>query len=398
MSAPSTRTGVERIRVLRIIARMNVGGPARQVTALAQGLDGDRFEHRVLVGVVGPGEVDFLQEQALDIGVRTITGLGRAVRPADDLRAYVSIIRELRAFRPHVVHTHTAKAGFLGRLAVLVSHPRRRGRPSLVHTFHGHLLKGYFPPRVTMAVTVLERWLARRTDLFVAVGARVRDELLAAGVGQRHQYRIVPPGIAWSSPPPRATARAALGIDGGGPVVVFVGRLAPVKRPDRFVDMAGRVLRQVPSAMFVVVGGGELEQDLRAQVVAAGLDNSVRLLGWRSDVELAYAASDVVVLTSDNEGTPVSLIEAALAGRPVVTTDVGSVAEVVVDGETGLVVEPDAAALAAAVVSLLVDDGIGRRFGAEARRRAEERFSAQRLVADTAKLYNELLGRPEASP
>ena len=380
-------------RVLRVIARMNVGGPALQVTGLMLELDRSRFEQRLLIGDCGPDEVNYLQLHGLELGEVRIPGLGRAVRPLDDVRALKRLVREIRTFRPHVVHTHTAKAGLLGRFAVKLSGVRPR--PATVHTFHGHLLSGYFGPTTTRAVVAIERFLARRTDRLVAVGARVRDQLLAARIGRPEQYVVVPPGIELATPPTPADARAMLDVPADAPVVAFVGRLTRVKRPDRLIATAERVVARVPGTVFLVAGDGDLLDATRDQ--AQPLGDAVRFLGIRSDVEAVLAAADVVLLTSDNEGMPVSLIEAAMAGRPSVTTAVGSAGEVVIEGETGFVVERDAGALADATARLLSDPDLRRRMGDAARVHGARQFSRARLVADTERLYDSILGAGEAS-
>lgn len=372
----------DRLRVLRVIARMNVGGPAVQASALATRLDPERFESRLLVGSVAPGEADYLELRGHGVPHERVTGLGRAPHLLDDGRAFRTLARYMRAFRPHIVHTHTAKAGVLGRLAAM-----RARVPLRVHTFHGHLLHGYFTPAKTRAVVAVERRLARRTTRLSAVGAQVRDELLAAGIGRPEQYVVVPPGVDLRSPPSRAEARQDLGLAKEGPVIAYVGRLTGVKRPDRLLDVVARLARGT-EVVTLIVGDGELRSELEAN--ARALPGDVRFLGWRSDIEAVYSAADVVVLTSDNEGMPVSLIEAALVGRPCVTTDVGSAGEVVVDGVTGYVTPTSNDALAGAVDRLLADDGLRARMGDAARERAEREFSAARLVRDTEELYEEL--------
>lgn len=370
--------------MLRVIARMNVGGPALQVTTLARGLDQTAFDQRTLVGHVGDDEADYLDLRDPGVPVTRIDGLGRSIRAAGDARAFGALLAEIRRFRPHIVHTHTAKAGVLGRLAAWVS-----GVPATVHTFHGHLLHGYFSPAVTASVRQVERVLAPRTTRLVAVGARVRDELLAAGIGRAGQFVVVPPGVSLPVPPSRGNARRVLGLPDEGFVVAYVARLIPVKRPDRFVTMARRLADRRDDVRFVVAGEGPLLESARA--AGQGLGDRLRFLGWRSDVQAVYGAADVVVLTSDNEGMPVSLIEASMAGRPVVTTAVGSAAEVVRDGVTGLVTSIDADHLAAAVDRLLDDEALRERLGAAAAHHAQRSFSASRLVADTEALYRELL-------
>jgi glycosyltransferase involved in cell wall biosynthesis len=374
---------VERLRILRLIARTNVGGPALQVATLTTGLDPARFEQRLLVGCVDEREADYLELRAPDVPFTRIPTLGRAVRPTDDLRAFREVVAQIREFRPQIVHTHTAKAGTLGRIAAT-----RCRVPAVVHTFHGHLLHGYFSPVKTRAVVGVERLLAHRTTRIAAVGRQVRDELLAARIGKAHQYAVVPPGVAMPPVPAPGAARASLGLPAAGPVVAFVARLTAIKRPDRFADVARIVTERRPDASFVVAGEGELLQALRAQL--APLGDRAHFLGWRGDVETVYGACDVVALTSDNEGMPVSLIEAAACGRPAVTTNVGSASEVVLDGVTGFVTAIDARAVAEGVLRVLDAPDAARRMGDAAARHAEQQFGASRLVHDVAQLYEEI--------
>lgn len=376
-------SGVERIRVMRVITRMNVGGPALQVSVLMRGLDPERFDQRLYTGLVGPGEADHLSLRDPDVRACRVATLGRSVRPADDARAVAALVAEMRRFRPHIVHTHLAKAGLVGRTAASLTRV-----PARVHTYHGHLLYGYFSPARTRLVVATERMAARRCDRLVAVGARVRDELLAAGVGRDGQYAVVPPGTVLGPLPDRAEARRTLGVPGDGPVVAFVGRLTGVKRPDRFVSVAREVRRIVPAVRFVVCGGGDAAGEVSA--AAGEFGAAMRMVGWRSDVETVYAAADLVLLTSDNEGMPVSLIEAGLAGVPVVATRVGSVAEVVEDGVTGLLGPCDAGELAGRAARLLIDEPLRREMGVRARTRTAQRFGPGRLVSDIDAIYTSI--------
>jgi glycosyltransferase involved in cell wall biosynthesis len=371
------------IRILRIIARMNVGGPAWQVSVLTRGLDEHRFESRLVVGDVGEGEADFIALRDPDLPALKIPALGRSVRFGDDLRAFVAIRRAIRDYRPDIVHTHTAKAGVLGRLAAATCRV-----PVRVHTFHGHVLHGYFKRWVTRLVRIVEGLLARRTTALVAVGERVRDELLGAGIGRSDQYVMIPPGVALEARPDRVSARNGLGLPLNRPLVLFVGRLTAVKRPDRLIEAMALVLDTRADAVLAIAGEGELLEETRSR--AEPLGESVRFLGWQRDIAGLYAAADCMVLTSDNEGMPVTLIEAAMAGVPSVTTDVGSAREVVLDGVTGLVVAPDAAAVADGLVRLL-DDDLRHRMGAAARARAEAEFDTRRLITDHESLYERLV-------
>ncbi len=376
------------IRVLRVIARMNVGGPAWQVSVLTRGLDTSRFETRLIAGDVGGGEADFVELRDPDLPLVKIPALGRSVRFGDDLRAFIAIRREIRLFRPDIIHTHTAKAGVLGRLAAATCRV-----PLRVHTFHGHLLHGYFKRAVSRVLVIVEQVLARGTTALVVVGERVCDDLLAAGIGRYDQYAVIPPGVASADSLHRESARLRLGLPLDVPVVLFVGRLTAIKRPDRLIEAMSLVLERRPDAVLAVVGEGYLLEETRRR--SEPLGSSVRYIGWQPDIANLYVAADCVVLTSDNEGMPVTLIEAAMAGVPGLTTDVGSAPEVVLDGVTGLVVASNAAAVADGLLRLF-DVELRDRLGTAARVRAETEFGTGRLVADHEALYERLMAEAAA--
>lgn len=386
MTTPDVGDG--RIRVVQLIARLNVGGPATQVLALADGLDPGRFDVTIAAGSVADDEADHLAVRAPGIEVEVVPGLGRAVRTGADARAAAGVRRLIRRIRPHVVHTHTAKAGVLGRTVA-----SRLGVPT-VHTFHGHLLHGYFGPTGTRAVVTVERRLARRTGCLIAVGAQVRDDLVVAGIGGPDRYRVVPPGIEPPEQVPRDQARRDLGVPDDAEVIAFVGRLTAIKRPDRLLDALSSLASAGRRPTVLVAGDGELRADLERDVADRRLD--VRFLGWRADVGRVFGAADLAVLTSDNEGMPVALIEAAHCGVPAVATDVGSVREVVVDGETGLLTTPAAASVAETVRRLLDDPGRRATLGSAAALHAAATFSPVRLAAATAEVYEELVAERRA--
>ncbi|MFC6074864.1 glycosyltransferase [Microbispora bryophytorum] len=382
---------------MEIIARMNVGGPATQILGLYERLNLEEFDHRLYTGQVEENESDRLGVRDGGARIHRVAGLGRSVRPADDWRALLRLAAEMRAFRPHIVHTRTAKAGALGRVAARLARAGSAwhgGRTA--HVFHGHLLDGYFSPVKRRLYVMAERRLAAMTDHLVTVGAKVRDDLLAAGIGRPGQYVVIPPGVRLGAVPGREDARAHLGLPPDAPVVAFVGRLTGVKRPDRFVAVARALLARLPGCRFVVCGGGELTGEVER--AAQAVPGAFHLLGWRADVETVYAAADVVLLTSDNEGTPLTLIEAGMAGTPVVATRVGSVGEVVRHGVTGLLAATDAGELTAHAYRLLTDPALARRMGESARRWTTDSFAVERLVADTEALYRSLCAAPGRSP
>jgi Glycosyltransferase len=381
------------LRVLRIISRMTIGEAASQVGALLYGLDPDQFEQRLYTGPVEPGEPDYRRLRATDLPIRLLPALRRATRPTDDLRALAALVDAIREFRPDLVHTHDLRAGRLGRIAAVACRV-----PLRVHSFHEYPVVSGRSPTLTRLALGAERALARTNHALVVVNARVRDELLAARIGRPAQYTVIPPGVSLPPVPDRAEARRRLGLGGPGPVVAYVGPVTAAKRLDRMLSVARAVRRVMPDVHFVVCGTGDR---LAATVAAASAaDLSVTFLPWRPDVEVVYAAADLVLLTSDREGTPLTLIEAAQAGRPVVATDVGGVAEVVRHGRTGLLCDrADLDGLCRAVLRLLGDADLRRRMGRAAQAEVREVFGTPRLVAATRDLYHRLaLARGRRSP
>ena len=363
------------------------GGPRCQATVLSRGLDPARFDQRLLVGAVGPEEGDYAALRAPDLKAESVVGLGREPHAGRDVRALYEISRIVREFRPHIVHTHKAKAGVLGRTAAWTHRV-----PATVHTFHGHLLTGYFSPAKTQRGRERRAHASRAgRPAWSRWATGCATSCSHARVGRRAQYVVVPPGTGFPSVPSREDARQRLGLPLDVSVVAFVGRLTGVKRPERFVDASIRLAATHPNAHFLVAGEGELLDSLRER--AGPLGDRIRFLGWCADIEQVYAGSDVVMLTSDNEGMPVSLIEAAAVGIPAVTTRVGSAPEVVLDGVTGLVTATDTAELADATGRLLDDDQLRQRLGDAARLHASEQFGAARLVDDIARLYEQVAAR-----
>jgi len=364
---------------------MNVGGPAVQVSGLMRGLPPDLFDQTLITGFCDEDEADYLDTHETGIEAVRLSGLGRTIRPSDDAAVLGKLVSQIRRTRPHIVHTHTAKAGAIGRVATKLS----RSRAKTIHTYHGHLLHGYFNAAKTRAVIGAEQLLSHASNRLVTVGYSVRDDLLSVGVGSPAKYRVIPPGIQIGPLPPKQDARRALGIPETGPVLSFIGRVTGIKRPDRFIDVALRVSKHRPDAQFVIVGDGDLMRETRDKVRQSNAP--IQFLGMQNEVETCLAASDGVVLTSDNEGTPIGLIEAAMAGIPVVASDVGSVHEVVRDGETGWLAAPDAAALSAAVLELLRGPEEAARRGNGARNLAEQKFGVSRFLNDYEQLYTEVL-------
>lgn len=373
------------IRVLRIITRMNIGGPAIQISGLMRRLPHYGVEQLLLSGMCGPDESDYIDTVGSDISVTRIESLGRRVSLRNDIAALVAIRRHVKTFLPDVVHTHTAKAGLLGRIAAMSVRPR----PKIVHTFHGHLLSGYFGAIATRILIWIEKLLALASDALIAVGPEVKDDLIGVGIGSEDKFVVIVPGVEVSDVPPKSQIRAQFGWQAEGPIVSVVGRVTSIKRPDRMLDVVEGTVAELPTLRVVVAGDG----DLRASTEAAAKRRRlpIEFLGWRDDVEMVLAASDVTLLTSDNEGTPLSLIQAALLGVPAVAANVGSVRHVVEDGCTAWLAQPEVPSLTKALVSALSEPAELLRRSKMAREWSNKRFSVDRLAHDHASLYQKLI-------
>jgi glycosyltransferase involved in cell wall biosynthesis len=390
--------GGESIRVLRVIARLNVGGPAIQAITLSRLLAERGYETRLVRGREGPreGSMDALAEE---LGVKPVSlpALQRRIG-LGDLAALLFLRRQIREWQPQILHTHAAKAGALGRLAALLS--GRSRPPVIVHTFHGHVLTGYFSPFVSGLFRWIERLLARITTRLIAVSEEVRGDLVRLRVAPAEQIVVVPLGFDLSRfvvpeeerRARREAFRSDLGLPLDAPLVTLVGRLEPIKRVDRFLRVANRI--EEPRAWFLVVGDGSLREQLQESAEARRLGERLVWAGLREDMPDVYFATDVLAVTSDNEGTAVTAIEAQAAGLPVVATRVGGMSSVVLDGETGYLTAPDdEAALANALARLLLNERAPSTLGAAGEERVRQIFALDRLLSDVDGLYRRLLGR-----
>jgi glycosyltransferase involved in cell wall biosynthesis len=391
-------------RVVQIIARLNVGGPAVQTIALTDELRAFGYSTRLVRGVEDPaeGNMDYL---ATERGiVPTLIPSMRRDPGRGDLLALAQLIWLLWRERPAVVHTHAAKGGTLGRLATVLAYPLPRRRPVIIHTYHGHSLSGYFSGRTSAFYRRIEQLLAHVSDVLVAVSAEIRDELVGFGVSAPAKFRVIPLGLDLTPFTAdadrlerRRVLRQAWGIGDDELVVTLIARVVPIKRVDRFLA-AARLVDDRAGVSFVVVGDGELREQMENSEDAIALGEHLVWAGFRRDIDAVCFASDVVTLTSDNEGTPVSLIEAQAAAVPVVATDVGGVRSVVLDGETGLLGAPDdLESLASALRRLLDEPGLRERMGSAGRRHVMAHYALGRLVADHARLYEELLTERRAA-
>ena len=408
------------MKIVRVIARLNVGGPAKHVVWLTKGLAAPEYQSLLVAGTVPPEEDD-MGYFAADMGVAPIfiPQMSREISLKDGLTIW-KLFKLFQRERPDIVHTHTAKAGTVGRLAgllyrwftpgVLLGRPRRC---VFIHTYHGHIFHSYYGPIKTRLFLSIEKTLARLvTDRIIVLSRQQLREIHEEfGVGRASQFAVVPLGLDtslfadWGER--RQTFRDELGIGDNDVLVGIVGRLTEVKNHGLFLEAAALSKKSADSSgtqiRFVVIGDGHLRDSLEAQARDLGLTDDVKFVGSRRDLETFYPALDIVALTSRNEGTPLTLIEAMANARAVLSTSVGGVvdllgAPMVQEGtqafvvcERGVRVAPgDAEALAAGIAKLAADPALRRKIGERGLQFATAAYSKERLLEDVASLYAEL--------
>ncbi len=383
--------------IVHVIARLNVGGAALHVIQLAA--EQQRRGHEVLVvaGTLAAGE-ESMEYAAIDRGVpvRRLQALQRELSIHHD----ATVIRELRGILrerlPDVLHTHTAKAGATGRIAASLV---RRRPAAVVHTFHGHVLRGYFGARRERAFLQAERLLAPRTDALVAVSAEVRDELVELGVAPRERFVVIPYGFELPAATPasgrlRVERRAELGIGDDAFVAGWAGRLTDIKRPLDLVAALNAAVSRGIDAVLVVVGDGTGRAATEQHARALGILDRCRFVGFQRRMDEWYPVFDALLLTSENEGTPVVAIEALATGCPVVATDAGGTATVVSDTLSGYLVEVgDVEALGERLARLAGDPALRKRLGHFGADDMRARFATSRMADDVELLYESIVGR-----
>jgi glycosyltransferase involved in cell wall biosynthesis len=403
------------MKIVRIIARLNVGGPARHVVWLAREL-ADEFETVLVAGTVPPGEEDmgYLADES-GIEPVFIKEMSRELSPKDVVSLW-KIFRLLKKEHPDIIHTHTAKAGTIGRTAgflyrwltwkTLVGKPRR---VKIVHTFHGHIFHSYYGRAKTKLFVLIEKALAKfATDKIIVISRQqLREIHNDVGIGKTEKFAVVPLGIdldPFASPELRRERfRKEIGVLENEILVSFVGRLTEIKNISMFLKAAAAVKKKAvkPLFKFAVVGDGHLRESLEKQAAELGISDIVTFAGNRKDTEDIYAASDIVGLTSLNEGTPLSLIEAMAGERAVVSTLVGGVVDLL--GETkeerdgfsvcerGLgVASGDADGFANALLYLAGGENLRKQFGGGSKKFVDSKYSKERLVEDIRKIYRGL--------
>lgn len=382
------------IRILRVIARLNMGGPTLNVSYLTKGLEERGYETTLVAGRLARGE-DSMAFAAQELGVEVVQvpQLHRELSPVYDPVSVRRLVQEIRRLRPHIVHTHTAKAGAVGRLAALLAGDARP--PVLVHTFHGHVLRGYFDPMRTELFRETERFLARHTTRLIAVGPQVRDDLVALGVAPPEKFSVIRLGIDLTgrvTDGDGAGLRRLFGVPPERFVVGWIGRMTGIKRVPDVLAIFRRLLDLGIDAELCLVGDGPERSRLEQRARELGISRRTLFAGYQREIAPYFDLFDAFLLPSANEGTPVVAIEALAARRPVVATRVGGVPDVVREGVDGFLTDVgDVDAAADALATLARDEGLRRRFGEAGRERVLPRYRVERLVDDVDALYRELL-------
>lgn len=396
-SAPVFDVATRPVRILRVLSRLNVGGPTLHVVLLTQAFNAGAFTTRLVSGSVGPheGDMSYVATER-DVPVSRLPELGRSVSPFRDITALAKLTRLMMSFRPAIVHTHASKAGALGRLAAALYNVTRRPerRAVIVHTYHGHTFEGYFGRLPALIFRLLERGLARATDIIVVLSDSQRDDIVRRfRVARSSQVRVVPLGLDLEpffsiQDDDVAPARSKLGLPASTRAIVAAGRLTAIKNLGMLLRAFASVARSRPSVHLFIAGDGEDRAELVRESETLGIADRVSFLGWQRDMAAVYAACDVVALTSHNEGTPVALIEAIAAGCRAVSTNVGGVATIV-DSSCGILVQPGMEQAFSKALEGALDAGRLDR----PTRLQMRRFSIDRLVADLTAVYTDALDR-----
>jgi glycosyltransferase involved in cell wall biosynthesis len=359
------------MRVLHVIARLNVGGTARYITRLAEELPKHKIETFIATGFVQGSEQE--DSSAKKLKVIRIPSLGRQINPIKDHFAFKQLLEVIREVKPDILHTHTFKAGYIGRIKTKEINRAAGKQVKFVHTFHGHLFDDpEFSGLKSLIITSLERSFAKKTDAIVTVGAQVGKELLERRIGQPKQFTNIPPGVE-PLKIPKAKPRTKITIG-------WIARVTGVKNPLRALEIA----KQFPDAQFLIAGGGDMLDQVKSQA-----PRNTKVLGW-TDAAKLFAASDIIFSTSENEGMPIALIEAQLAGKSVVATNVGGVAEVVLNNKTGFVTRKNTDDLAKALEKLINSKALRTAQGKAAKAHAAKAFSVEKMIQAHVSLYKKL--------
>jgi glycosyltransferase involved in cell wall biosynthesis len=361
----------EGVKIVHLIARFNSGGTAKWLMELVNGLRKNGIKTEIYSGEVQNGEIEDLNFSKL--GGNKIPSVGRKISIISDLKSIYTFRKILIKENPKILNTHTAKAGFIGRLASIGLSIK------VVHTYHGHIFYGYFNPALTKGVILLERILNTLTDAYIVNGDKVKKDLISERIGAATKFNVIHPGVKQEKFGDRKSLRKKLRVDEQKLVVGWLGRITQIKRIDRLIELA----HLYPSILFLVGGDGD-----QKKIFEKTAPKNVKFLGWVEQRNF-WPLCDIAFLTSDNEATPISLIEAAYAGIPIVAQNVGSVREVFENGVGGFLVS-EKSELSRVIKVLTEDKALRIKMGREARRYATSNFSIEAFISEHLKVYDSL--------
>ncbi|MFC1517569.1 glycosyltransferase family 4 protein [Candidatus Margulisiibacteriota bacterium] len=378
----------KKLKILRIIARLNIGGPAIHVINLTHYLNNEQFESKLVIGKEADFEGNMLDLAAeKNVAPIVLPELGRELNFFKDIKTLWKLYKIIRKEKPDIVHTHTAKAGTLGRLAAKLA-----GVKNIYHTFHGHIFHSYFGRLKTALFLLIERFLARFTTKIIVISERQKQELLKLKIAPLSKFSVIPLGFELDKFKELVRTnylRDQLSIGGDEKLVGIIGRLAPVKNHHLLIPIMQAVQKkQQGQVKLVIIGNGELEEQLKGLVKDAGLENVILFSSWQKDLAKVYPDLDLVILTSLNEGTPVTLIEAMACGIPVISTDVGGVGDVVKNGESGILENKEnTEKFAEDIIELLSNNELREKYIKNAKKHVFETYAVNTLVENIRNLY-----------
>lgn len=373
------------IRVVSIISRMNVGGPAVLLSELIKNLPAKEFHHTLITGTCQSNEINYLDSHPLYSEVIYIDEIKRSVLPIADVKSFFKLMKTLKSLKPDIVHTHTSKAGVLGRLAARIATPQAK----IIHTYHGHLLYGYFPRWKTSLIVLLEKLLGRFTDTFIGVTNQVKRDLLKAGIGPESKWTVIRPGVTAGAEVEELEARSALNISSDKFVIAWIGRFTDIKNPMLAIK-AVEDFRTDSETLLVMAGAGELWEHCKNYAGSKQLP--IKFLGWVSNVNTLLSAADLLLISSKNEGMPVVIVEAALKHVPTLSTNVGGVNEFIQDGKCGVLCSTDSESMSRQISELVVDSERMKMLKKTSNQLALAEFSVERMVEKHVSLYVQKVG------
>lgn len=400
-SSGEASQGKERIRVIHVTSRLNIGGLAKIVLTICRGIDRGKFDCSLITGSPQGSEGNMLAFVAAPEKFYLVPEMGRSTRLFADFTALWKLYRIFRLLRPHIVHTHASKAGVLGRLAAVAA-----GVPFRVHSFHGHVFSNYFPRWISSMIVLAERLLGLLATSAVVLpcGSQRREITEKYGVASSTKAHVVRYGIPvadFSQLPERGEARSKFGIKVESMVVGAIGRMVPIKNHRLLIEAFALLPTAVAGRRveLLIVGDGNCRPQIERSIQLSGIADRVHLVSWLEDLRWVYAAIDVMALTSRSEGMPIALLEAMAAGRPIISTAVGGVVDLIEDRYSGILVrEQKAEEFAHGLRSLLEDEALRVRLGKNAKRHICEVHSEKEMIAGVEVLYLSLLGKVDHRP